>query len=601
MINQYYNISPRRIAGAICGFVCIFWSNFAHSALLVPTSLSGWISYSYGYNKAQNGAESEAQSITANINTTGYIWQPWFIQSGIGLSFGYSRSSSSTVSEAATGREIGGSLFLNVFPVSRFPFSLTVTHSDTIAGAFAGLSGYESKSTQIFARQSYYPRSGYDSSLSWSQNRTETFSSTSTSNIVIGDVRKSYEKSSWVTSANYSTIDVSDSTTTPENWGLRFNHNYLPGNQASVSSLVNTSGSRTKGDGFSSESQVAQASSAFSWRPEYKPYSFSGGARISAGESRQQRPSESDAVSRSNAANLSLGLNYRLTRKLVLRISGSGSGASAESDSSETTSTAATGSVSTSYASDIYNLGGAEYGWNVGGGVSTTYSDTKSTADAVSTNISTNTSTGSLGASHRISSGWSIGRATSLSASLSQNINGSGTDDGSRGWGTGVGGDISGSSRGISGTSFAGISGSYTYSKTKPEAEEETKLESEFVRATLSRNQNINRLSALTAGATADWRRQLSSGSEGTTTRTANANVNYRHQRFLYVYGLNFDSVASYSVAFNPDEERYTYMEWRNTWRYTIGLLDLALYIDLARQGDAATRGSLRFRATRSF
>jgi hypothetical protein len=285
---------------------------------------------------------------------------------------------------------------------------------------------------------------------------------------------------------------------------------------------------------------------------------------------------------------------------MTVMFTGMGTGSFDKTEATETTTTSASAAASTSYNSDLYSLAGMEYGWNAAGGIGTNYNSIKQSGVEESSDTADNTATAALSLGHRISKGMAVGRATSLSVSFTQSISGSGSDNGTRGWGTGVGGDISGSSRGVGGTTFAGISGSYSYSESISESSEDTELESQYARADISRNQTINRLSALTATAGTEWRRQLSSQSEG-TTRSANANVNYRHQRFLSIYALNYDTIASYRVTFNPNEDQVATMEWRNTWRYTVGLLDLSLSFDMSRQGDAPTRGSLFFRATRSF
>ena len=599
---SFYNFS-RWYLGAVCCIFGFLGSQLAHGAFLVPTSLSGSISYGYGYSKTIGGAASESQSITANINGSGFVWQPWFIQGGASLSDGFIRSDSTASRDSATNQAYGGSLTLNVFPISRFPFSLTVNHNNTrldSSQSFGGISAYETTSTQVFARQSYYPQSGYDTNASWAYSRVESFSSTSTSNVFNADTRKAYVRSSWVTTANYSTVEDSTSDRKPENWNINFNHNYTPGNQSSIASLLSTSGTRLTGGGINSNSRSAQASSIFSWRPEYRPYSFSGGARISTNDTKQHSDDAGDMSSRSDSASLSLGVNYRLSRKMNLLISGSGTGSMDETDNSEITTTTASANASTSYASDVYNLIGFQYGWNAGGGAGVNYTNSEVNDETESQAVTESTATGGLSLGHRLSRGWAVGRATGLNLSLSQSISGSGSDDGSLSWGTGVGSSFSGSSRGISGTSFAGVSGSYSYNENIPEEGENVEVESMFVNGDLSRNQTINRLSALTANLSAQWRRQKSIESD-TTSQNANANLNYRHQRFLGIYAMDYDSIASYSIIFNPGEDQTESMYWRNTWRYNVGLLDLSLFIDFAREGSSPTRGSLRFRATRSF
>ena len=604
MMTLFSNCSPRYI-GVCCGLICFLWAHHAHSAFFIPTSVSGSISYGYGYTKSGGGGETESQSISLNLNGSGFIWQPWFIHGAAGLTVGYNRSDASTASSSSTSRAIGGGLDINVFPYSRFPFSLSISHNNTrldSSESFGGVAAYETTSTRILARQSYFPRSGYDTNASWSHSRVETFSSSSTSDVVNADTRKYYEKSSWVTAASYSTVDDSSSNRKPENYSLLFNHSYTPGNQASISSLVSTSQNKVKGDGLQSEGKNVQASSIFSWRPEYRPYNFSGGARISAIETQQGVADGSDLKSNSNAASLSLGLNYRLNRKMTLMMTGAGSGSSEETDNSQSTQTTAGVGASTSYNSDVHSFSGFQYGWNAGGGANANYVNTKTTNNiGTETDYSDSISTLGVNLGHRISRGWSVGRSTGMSFSASQSVGVSGSDNGATGAGTGIGANLSGSNHGIKGSSYAGVSVSESYSVSKSEEDDKSELESQFVTADISRNQMISRLSALTANANVQWRRQISSTQPSTTTRNVNANLSYRQQRFLGIYAMNFDSTAAYNLIFNPDEKQTAYMYWRNAWRYTVGLLDLSLFIDFAREGDSPTRGSLRFRATRSF
>lgn len=592
--------------------VALLVSTNSDAAMLVPTSISGAISYSYGYTRAGGGGESETQAITGSISGSGYYWQPWFISLSATLTGSFSRSDSSTSSSSSNSHAWGGSLGVNVFPVSRFPFSLTVSHTNSLLEnnlEFSGSANRTFTSTRLLAQQRYLAESGYNSNLTWSHGRFDSEGSTSTSDVISADTRKTFTNSSLLATANYSTSSDSKSAIKPQNWGVQLSHNYVPGNQLGVSNFVSTSGSKTDFSNSKSQTQSVQGSSAFSWRPEYKPYSFSGGARIAYNEN-TQNTNGNESKSTSNVASLSMGLNYRLSRKVALFLTGGASGGSTASGGIETTSRSANASLGTSYSSDQYSILGFQYGWNVGAGAGGSTSNTQTTGGDSSSsdeNSSETTSNVGLNAGHSASRNWSLGRATSLGLSISQSVGGS-TNDKNRGSfsvGTGVG--LSGTTRGNSGSTFGGISLSHSYSESDSDSPQgggatKTKTEAFFGSINFSRNQTLNRLSALTANAGLQWSQSSQSNQIVTTTSTANASLNYRHMRAFGIYALRFDSNATYSATLITNSDQLVTVSWYNSFQYNVGLLDMALDIDFDKASNSSqASGSLRFRATRTF
>lgn len=599
IFNNYYFKSI-----GIVWILILYFSgvSYSYGATFIPTAISGSLSYGYGYNRAGDGGESETQNINLTLGGGGYFWQPWFIQTSASVALGFSRSDSSTSSNTGKSETWGGGLSFNVFPVSRFPFSLSISHSNSLMGStdYGSTSEREFKSTRVLATQSYIARTGWNSYLSYTLGRFDTESVVATNEVVNFSSRKLYEKSSLLLTANYSTTDESNSTRKPENYSISLNNHYIPGNQFGITNMASAAESKSKGAGFSSKVQTLQAASSFSWRPEYKPYSFSGGVRISAITSDQQQVGGAAQGSDTNTASLGLGVNYRLTRKIALRMNGSGSSSFEDTDGSETTRTTGSFSIGTSYGSDQYSIGGFQYGWNMGVGAGISTTDVKTDESNGAEDESGETSNAGLSLGHALSRSWTPGRSSTLGLSMSQSISGGVDDEGQGGYGLGSGVSLSGSTRGLNGTSFAGLSFSHSFTVADVD-EEEIESESLFATLNISRNQNINRLSAATLNGTMQWSHQTVENQDDTDARSANANASYRHSRAFGIYSLAYDSAVGYSLVFNPGEEKTDSLSWTNSFRYFVGLLDLALDIDFYREGNDTERASLRFRATRSF
>lgn len=561
----------------------------------IPMSYSGALSYGYGYVNSGNDSEAESSSLTLNLNVTGFIWRPWFITYTAGGSLGFARAKSTT-SETAKSVALAGNLGFNVFPSSRFPFSLLISRSDSTVenrSALNTLGSTNYTASRILLLQTYKGKENFLTNFSWSYSQFESDASSSESNALNYDARYRKTKYAWMAGASYNETSNSDSAVRPQNFTARANHNYVPGNQLGVTSSVSYNHSNVRLASGSSQTSVAQASSVYSWRPEHKPYSFSGGVRVSASESNRVA-----GDSESNAMSLSLGLNYRLTRKI--NVSSSGTVSAAETDGDNTSSAAA--NVSTGYNSDQYDISGFRYNWRTSGGYSYSTSESDNGNKQQNSNVSF-----SLG--HTAAKNWALGRTSAMSFSLSQSggLGYSGDQVGSATVGHSVG--LNASSNDRKGSTFLGASLTDTRSCTG-ECDSAVDAEAQFFAVQFARNQGINRLSSLTGNASYQWGRQKKlqeiAGQPGqeesvkSYTRSANMNANYHHLRAFGVYALNYTSAVSYSRNFNVDDDARDTLTWENQFTYVIGLLDTSLNVDFVKQGEDV-RGSLSFRATRNF
>lgn len=589
----------------VVGLLFVAEPQHSYAAAFVPLSVSGSLSYSYGYIKSERGGEAEAQSITANIFGSAFIWQPWFITTNAGLSIGFSRSDSST-SEGASAQSAAGHVGFNVFPASRFPFSLIISHSDSRIenqSVLQTLASTNYTSTQILAHQAYKARGGYLYNLSYSHSQFESGDLETTNDSVNADARYRQNYYSWVAAGNYSTNETSNSDVKPSNWSLRFQHNYVPGNQMGVTSAASVSGSESKSPRFDIESRIEQASSVFSWRPAHKPFTFSGGARISHNTSESALTGSADVnENESNTFSLNTAINYRATRKVNVVFNLGGAATDSQSDPNNVSSRRVSGttSLSSTYSSDQYSVGGFRWNWNIGGGAGATVAESTTSDDSGSESTSEESSAVSAGGGHFASRDWMVGRASSLHFTFSQNLNGTYDNEGEDSESAGTGASLSWSGRGMRGSTYLGINanGSFTTSQSNPES----RTQAAFTTLSASRNQSINRLSSMTGNANLQYGATQKKGEPVRETGSAQANISYRHLRAFGVYALNYSSTASYalSIAFEEDQRDQETIIWDNRFDYVVGLLDLSLDIELVKQ-DSGTRGSLRFRATRSF
>ena len=271
-------------------FLCIlFFSSLAQAATMVPFRIGGSVNYSYGYTKSEN-IESNRQTVSVSIQATGFIWRPWFITVAGGLSFGLFKSVSSSANSGSTSNVYSGNLGFRVFPQSRFPFSLSLSYSDSrlenSSNINVGVTEYQN--FHLAVTQSYFARNGGFVFFSWNHN--EFLSEKSGFNSDAANLTYSLRKNKQNLSVAgaYTTSSNNNNSRKPESISLSLNHAYLPTGTSNVNSFLSHNLNDPDKNTENDDSTISQASSIFSWQPTHKPYSFTGAALVNRTESQRQ-------------------------------------------------------------------------------------------------------------------------------------------------------------------------------------------------------------------------------------------------------------------------------------------------------------------------
>ncbi len=546
---------------------------------MVPMAYSGSLGYTYSYIKSED-AESENSSLTANISGSGFIWQPWFVTLGVGLSIGIADANSSTGGSSTSTTTGSGNIQFTVFPQSRFPFVMSLSRTDSRlenTGATFSADDYY-VNYRIFMSQTYYAVSGSVARFSYDHNAFESERSDSSSDSVSASYRAKKRRQSYSVNANYSTSERSNSSLKPNTSLLEFQHDYSSGPDMSVSSLASYTRNDSGADGDMGIFQNAQANSTFSWRPIDRPYTLSGGARIAT--------SESGTGAESNSLATNIGASYRVTRSL--RVLALASVSATEADSTQSVNSAQ--SVSASFSSQQYFVGRFSWNWSSSAGVNNSYTTIDDESESVQ-NVA-----GSLG--QTLNRSWSVGRTSSMNLAFSQNGSASkSTDIDEPVYGLGHGVSMGWSRHGISASTFSSV----TVSDTRTFGDTETSFQQ--LTGQLTQRNALSRVSALSANVTFQASQQEISQTESPSQpKTLAANITYTNARTFGIYPLRFSAKLSYNRRFEDDQVSGSEtLESENRFDYRIGLLTTNATFRIMTTEGGTTSESLTFSITRSF
>jgi len=570
------------------------------------TSVGGALNYSYGYSKTE-GTEAENNSVGLQVITNAYIWEPWFATHYMSLSLGFVDS---TVKGAgkSTGKTVSGSTDLNIFPVSRFPSYLSFTVSDSVNDSYeqTSFSGHHFTNTRLLFRQSYIGEEDFYSSLNYVQVNTKGEGLESETQNVDLHMRKRLPKHDFDAGVTYLTSDTVGSKSKPEQYSFNGSHSYLPGPSVSINNAMSYHQSQFTGSGNIADqhSEGSQLSSYFSWRPEYRPVSISGGARVSSTENLKDDKLDNtlDSTNYNKDYGANVGASFMLsTRARVTAIATASAG---DSDGQTYSNNSVSGSYS--YNSDQYLLAGFNYGFGLNATASrqATQSDKELGAES---NVE---SSSGAGVTHRANRSWLVGRASSLNLGLAQGASAqtSGQLQGSGNISHSVSTSLS--THNLRGITFVSISASDSrgviFSNLAKEGETQNTPISEFqnISLSLSRNYYINRFSNMSGDASYTSNRIHSTSSGFSQTEINNgtrASVRYQHSRIFSVYGMSLDSDITYSNAESKEGRLAEETSFNNKILYSIGQLITSLDLKAAKTAGGPPQYQLYFRATRTF
>jgi len=574
--NLYY-LKP--LGYAVFVLLIFLYSKFSFALPMIPMAYSGSLGYTYSFLKSEE-AESENSTLTANISGTGFIWQPWFVTLGFGLSFGFAESNSNTSASGTSTTTYSGNVQFTVFPQSRFPFIMSLSRTDSrlenTAASFTADDHYINY--RLFMSQTYYGVSGYVARLSYDHNSFESNRSDSSSDNFSGTFRARKSHHRFNAAANYSTSERSTSDLKPSSGILEGRHNYSPGTEFQVTSLA----SYTRNDAGVSDnrglSQSVQANSNFSWRPIDRPYTLNGGARVST--------SESGAGSESNNLATNIGASYRASRALRFLAQASVSATDTNSDQSIFSTT----SVNANYSSQQYFVGRFNWSWNGSGGAGNSTSSLNDTTNSIQNY--------SVSAGHNFSRSASVGRTSTMNFAFTQNGNvshSSEIDDTIFGLGNGI--SAGWSRRGLSSGTFSSLS----ITDTRTFSTSDTVFQQLYWQFT-QRNA-LSRVSALSSTATFQATRQdIPDNETPSQPMTLTANITYTNARTFGIYPLRFSSKWTYNKRFEDEQvSSLETLESENRFDYRIGLLTTNVTFRIMTTQGGTTTESLTFSITRAF
>ena len=564
----------------------------------LPLTFSGDVSYSYGY--VSSSVDSETTALTGAVNAFGYIWQPWFATTAASINMGLAKTT--TTASSSDAQIVSGAFSVNVFPRSRFPFSMTFSHSDGRSDVFSDVTqvtgSTDYQSTRFSLRQMYRARSGSLTNAWYYLTNFDSAGTSSDSTSYGASYQLHSAPSSYSVTANRSQSESSASALKPVSDVISLNHTYTPSPDSGVTNVAsyiqNDSGSG------GSNSRIAQASSSFFWRPEHRSFSLNGGVRVA------DNVSTSDLGDEKTQKNLgtNLGINYRLSRRAAIT-AGITVGAS---DSADSQSLSTSQTISASYASSQYPLGDStSYSWQ--GNVSAGNSSTRSDAGGV--RETTNVQGVGAGLGHNLSSSWSMGSRSSLNAGFSQSLssNKSSEDEGYSG-SLGNSLNFSFNRRGMAGSTY----GSVQLSDSRAIGGRESVFQR--LGLSLSQDMSLSHVSSLNANFSYSQNRQRYEVEVISTDPLGNqyseivqqegegkfltANLFYHHDRPFTIHNLRFDSrlIANKEIGTNLPTQT---LDWDSRFQYSLGLLSSSIGFRLIKNAGGTPTKTFNFRATRSF
>ncbi|MCM2288711.1 MAG: hypothetical protein NDI67_06750 [Sulfuritalea sp.] len=344
--------------------------------VMAPIRWSGNTGTSGNYFGSDDGSKSLSIANTLNVQANSFIGAPYIAQwSGV---FGMSSADStftpaggSVVKSDSSGLNFGGSV--NVFPVSRFPFSATFNHGTSESRA--GESRAPTTNTAISLRQQYRTEVGDTYSASYNRNSFVSGASTSQNSSLNGSfsARRVFDFDHYLEGDHSLNASLAFSPSTSDLGGQKSrllnanaSHSWTVHEDLSIGNsitLASTQRDQFVGDTLArNDSRVFLAATNFIWRPvEDLPLTLTGGGNFS-----QTQIAVAGELVRQQTLAANLSTSYRFSNNLS--VSGNASVASTSSGMSRFTS--GTAGASASYSGDPLKFGDYVYGWNLGGGLS---------------------------------------------------------------------------------------------------------------------------------------------------------------------------------------------------------------------------------------
>jgi hypothetical protein len=389
---------------------------------LAPIRWAGTTSTAGNY--FQSGGSGNSLTIFNNLNlqASSFIVAPYIAQwSGL-----LGASSTGTTFTSPTGPALksdssamnfGGSV--NVFPMSRFPFSGNLSRSTSMSRS--GESTSPSTSTAVGMRQQYRTEDGRDNyAFNFNRNNVTTGIAAATSSSVVSSFGGSYSTSkefefghflegnhNLAANFNGSSATSNPATQDAKQFSANLNHGWNVHEDLSVNNMLTFAKSDVNffqgNTPTKNDSTILLGTTGFTWRPiEDLPLTLTGGGNFS-------RTHTLNNNTPSDLSNLNgfVATMYQFNKNLTA--TGNASISSVESSGLRSTSSVQAASVS--YSGDPLVFSEFTYGWGTGGGLN--HSSSSSGTSEVGSSVS---------ASHNLSRAIAFGEYGAVNLTAGQSV-----------------------------------------------------------------------------------------------------------------------------------------------------------------------------------
>ncbi len=562
----------------------------ALQAAQTPLKLYGDVGYFYTLSEADGGAQTENTYLIGSLNLNSYLWRPWFATFDGG---GTISTSSNRTRAVETNTEVLSSRFnLELLPLSRFPLRLSYTSSDNSVdrlskdGAIADF-GQSFRTRDFLAKQSFIGRSGkrLDAWYNWKIRGSDNFGEMEDTNYGLKYDSRSRTQNFYASAIRQvQGRSLIDSVST--NTRLDLTHNYFPTSEFYIKSLLNQTrvdNEMQVGNGSffqQSTTDITQAISFFYWRPEYKPYTMTGGARVL-----RRAVDLTTAQTDQRSFNANIAANYFVNRKT--RITATANVASLDSEVNNSLGSKQT--LSALYQSDRHLFRGINYYWygsaEVGNDISAQYETTQTRQ------------TGSATLGHSISRQWVTGNRSVLRINAQQSLNQlveiggrndkplSLVDTATLAWTENL----------RKGSSYAQL----TLMDSRRLTEQG---ETQFLNFQLSRTMPLSRVSSWGGNVSIQsTRRDAGDGSDTSFLTTSTAQLNYQHARLFGIYRLKLRTKLDLLSIANRGGANRKQADWQARFSYMVGKLSTALFLRVVESDSGLGSRMAVFQVNRGF
>lgn len=393
----------------------------AESWRMAPIRWAGNTSTGGNYFQTSDGSNNLSILNSLNVLASSFIVAPYIAQwSGTlganSTATTYSPASGAKVESDSSSMNYGASV--NVFPLSRFPFSATISHGTSLSKTADSSS--PTSNTTLGLRQQYRTEDGRDNyALSFNRNSLSSEVAGTANSNVLSSFGGSYATSREVDfetffggdhsfSTNFATSSATADSSGQKSqvFNVNANHGWVVHEDLSLSSMLTFARNQTQsyqGNLLTeNNSNVFLGTTGFTWRPwEDLPLTLTGGGNIS-----RTLTESGQASSEMQTLGGFVGTSYRFNNNL----SASGNASITATTSSGVRNISNSQNANLSYSGDPFRFMDFTYGWGVGGGVTRNASTLGGSVTA------------SASASHNIGRAIVLNERNAINLSASQNL-----------------------------------------------------------------------------------------------------------------------------------------------------------------------------------